>query len=65
MGVLSHGVRNAGRRRIIARHAGEALPVETCLKILKILWENRERGIVRGEGVCSKPDRNICKNQQG
>jgi hypothetical protein len=56
--------RNSGRRKIEARHAGETSAGDICLRILKLLAEDHERGIAKGAGICAEPDRNIRKDQQ-
>ena len=57
--------RNSGHRKIIARHSGEISAGDIGFKILKLLAEDRERGIAKGEGIRAKPDRDIRTDQQG
>ncbi|HEX2946407.1 MAG TPA: hypothetical protein VHT96_10675 [Clostridia bacterium] len=51
-------------RRIVERHAGETGAAEIGLKILKLLSEDHERGIVKSAGD-AKHDRGVRKDQPG
>ena len=59
------GGRRARDRRVVVNYTGEASAMDIRFKILKLLLEDRERGIVPDAGMWKQQYRDICKREQG
>lgn len=59
------GGRRTRNRRIVRNYTGEVSAMDIRLKILKLLMEDKERGIASDAGMQKQQHRNICEREQG
>lgn len=59
------GGRRTRDRRIVRNYTGEVSAMDIRLKILKLLMEDKERGIASDAGMRKQQHRNICEREQG
>ncbi len=59
------GGRRAKDRKIVMRYTGEVTAEAIGIKIIKLLLEDRERGIVRDACTGKKLHRDLCEGKQG
>ncbi len=52
-------------RRVVRNYTGEVSAMDIRFKMLKLLMEDRERGIVSNAGLWKQQHRYICKGEQG
>jgi len=50
-------------REIIVNYTGEVSAIDLRLQILRLLLENRERGIEADDGMRKQQHRNICERE--
>lgn len=59
------GGRRTIDRYIVRNYTGEASAMDIRFKILKLMLEDKERGIVADAGLRKQQYRDICKGEQG
>lgn len=59
------GGRRAKERKIVMNYTGEVSSMDIRYKILRLLLEDKERGIISNAGMRKQQHRNICKREQG
>ena len=59
------GERRARDRCVVRNYTGEVSAMDIRLKILKLLLEDKERGIISDAGLRKQQHRDICQGKQG